>query len=177
MQGGSSGGVTAYGAIVALQEAGNKLSRDMINTTYESYRQIIYMCISLIRQFFDEDRQVRITGDDGSRKFIRFSGKDLLGESLEQPVFDIKILPEKSNPFTRLSQNQMAQEFYNMGLFRPENAKQSIMMLGMMSFEGKDKLIHELEQLLQEQEDAASAEPSQTDTPSTTGQGNGQQQG
>lgn len=158
MQGSSYGGVTAYGAIVALQEAGNKLSRDMINTTYESYRQIIYMCIALIRQFFDESRQVRITGKDGSRKYIRFSNKDLFGESLEQPVFDIKILPEKSNPFTRLSQNQMAQDFYNMGLFRPENATQAVMMLRMMSFEGKDKLIHDLEQQAQEQRPSV-AEP------------------
>ncbi|MCI9625457.1 MAG: hypothetical protein HFI90_01615 [Clostridia bacterium] len=162
MQGGSSGGVTAYGAIVALQEAGNKLSRDIINNTYESYKQIIYMCISLIRQFFDEDRQIRITGEDGSRKYIKFSNKDLLGESVEAPVFDIKILPEKSNPFTRLSQNQMAQEFYNMGMFRPENAKQAIMTLSMMSFEGKDKLIHELEQMLQEQDAVAAQTPAES---------------
>lgn len=119
------------------------------------------MCISLIRQFFDEDRQIRITGEDGSRKYIKFSNKDLLGESVEAPVFDIKILPEKSNPFTRLSQNQMAQEFYNMGMFRPENAKQAIMTLGMMSFEGKDKLIHELEQMLQEQDATAAQTPSE----------------
>ncbi len=141
-QGSTYGGVTAYGAIVALQEAGSKLSRDIINEGYECYSQLIYMCIELIRQFYDGERKFRITGEDGNMEYIRYSNKNIVKSSnLKAPVFDVKVQPEKNNPFSRVSQNQTAIDFYKMGLFNPENADQAIMTLEMMSFEGKDKLI------------------------------------
>ena len=52
-QGSTSGGVTAAAAIAALQEAGNKTSRDMIASSYRSYTQECYLAIELIRQFYD----------------------------------------------------------------------------------------------------------------------------
>ena len=60
--GGTGSGVTAASAIVALQEAGNKVSRDMIAASYRNYVQISSMCIELMRQFYDESRSFRIVG-------------------------------------------------------------------------------------------------------------------
>ena len=60
--GGTGGGVTAASAIVALQETGNKTSRDSIDSSYRSYVKINTLCIELIRQFYDESRSFRITG-------------------------------------------------------------------------------------------------------------------
>lgn len=60
--GGTGGGVTAASAIVALQETGNKTSRDSIDASYRSYEKISTLCIELIRQFYDEARSFRITG-------------------------------------------------------------------------------------------------------------------
>jgi hypothetical protein len=60
--GGTGGGVTAASAIVALQETGNKTSRDSIDAAYRSYVKINTLCIELIRQFYDESRSFRIVG-------------------------------------------------------------------------------------------------------------------
>ncbi len=60
--GGTGGGVTAASAIVALQETGNKTSRDSIDAAYRAYVKINTLCIELIRQFYDEPRSFRIVG-------------------------------------------------------------------------------------------------------------------
>ena len=44
-QGSVTGGVTAYSAIVALQQAGEKLSRDMITEGYDAFKKIVCLCI------------------------------------------------------------------------------------------------------------------------------------
>ncbi len=63
--GGTGSGVTAASAIVALQETGNKTSRDSIDAAYRSYVKINTLCIELIRQFYDESRSFRIVGAPG----------------------------------------------------------------------------------------------------------------
>jgi len=148
-QGSTFGGVTAYGAIVALQEAGSKLTRDIISSGFESFSELIYMCIELVKQFFDSERCYRIMGNDGDIQYIRYSNKGLQkGERLNAPVFDIKVKAEKTNPFNRVSQNQTILDFYKMGMFLPENAEQAIMALELMTFEGKEKLIYQLKEIL-----------------------------
>lgn len=158
-QGSTYGGVTAYGAIVALQEAGSKLTRDIINCGYESYSQLIYMCIELIRQFFDKERCYRITGNDGSFEYIKYSNRNIASSKLTLPVFDVKVQPEKANPFSRVSQNQTALDFYKMGMFNPANATQALMALDMMSFEGKDKLVSQIIKNKEEYEARSAAVP------------------
>lgn len=60
--GGTGNGVTSGIAINVLQEAGNKVSRDMIAASYRNYVEISSMCIELMRQFYDESRSFRIVG-------------------------------------------------------------------------------------------------------------------
>ena len=55
-QGSTQSGVTAASAIAALQEAGSKLSRDMIRSYYEGFEEETYLVIELIRQFYTEPR-------------------------------------------------------------------------------------------------------------------------
>lgn len=59
--GGTGGGVTAASAIAALQEAGNKGSRDLISASYRSFIEVSSLCIELMRQFYTEARSFRIT--------------------------------------------------------------------------------------------------------------------
>ncbi len=142
-QGGNYGGITAYRAIVALQEAGNKLARDMINESYESYKQIIYMCIELIRQFFDGERSFRITGKDGGYQYLSYSNKRLKTKEKDyrMPMFDIMVQPEKNNPFSRIAQNDLAMEFFKLGMFHMERSDEALATLEVMNFEGKEKMI------------------------------------
>ena len=60
--GGTASGVTAATAIAALQEAGGKLSRNMIDDGYEAFSDVVTLCIELIRQFYGLPRQFRLLG-------------------------------------------------------------------------------------------------------------------
>lgn len=145
----NSGGttnVTAAAAIAALQEAGNKASRDMIAASYRAYTQINTLCVELMRQFYDVSRSFRITGEGNEYQFVTFdnsglqdqvTGLDTLGnEMYRRPVFDLKIKAQKKNPFSRMEQNERAKELYSLGFFAPENAQASMIALEMMDFEG-----------------------------------------
>lgn len=59
--GGTGGGVTAASAIAALQEAGNKGSRDLISASYRAFVEVSSLVIELMRQFYTEARSFRIT--------------------------------------------------------------------------------------------------------------------
>ena len=76
-QGGTTGGVTAASAIAALQEAGSKLSRDMLKSAYRAFARECYLIIDLMRQFYDEERVFRVIGPAGGREFVPFSGAAL----------------------------------------------------------------------------------------------------
>ena len=82
-QGGTSGGVTAASAISVLQQAGDKLSRDLVHSSYEAYKKIIEMCIELIRQFYDAPRNFRITGEDGKQQFVSYSNNALTMQGMD----------------------------------------------------------------------------------------------
>lgn len=147
--GGASGGVTAAAAIAALQEAGNKSSRDMISGSYRAYTGMMYLCIELIRQFYDEVRTFRITGGgEQGYGFADFSNASLQNapQSDRRPVFDIKVKAEKRNPFSQMAMNETAKELYRLGAFAPEKAQEALLMLEMMEFEGIDAVREKVSQ-------------------------------
>lgn len=144
---GSAGsGITSGAAISALQEAGNKTARDMLNASYRAHRHITELCLELMRQFYDETRSFRITNET-SYEFVDFSNKMIKDQPLpiqypgedpvfRKPIFDIKIKAQKRNPFSRMEQNERAKELYAMGFFQPEAAQAAMGALQMMDFEG-----------------------------------------
>ena len=156
---GSTGsGVTAAAAIAALQEAGNKSSRDMIAASYRTHVQINSMCIELMRQFYDETRSFRITGNTpGSYRFEEFNNAAIRDQPMptaypgqetvyRRPIFDVKIKAQKKNPFSRMEQNERAKELYGLGFFNPERAQEALGALEMMEFEGIDKVREQVQQ-------------------------------
>ena len=149
-QGGTTGGVTAASAIAALQEAGSKLSRDMLKSAYRAFAKQCYLIIELMLQFYDEQRVFRIVGADGGNQFVPFSAEALRavpGGSLggvelgsREPIFDIVVSAAKKSTFSRLSQNETAKECYQLGFFNPQNADAALAALDMMDFEGIEKV-------------------------------------
>ena len=81
MSGGTAGGVTAATAIAALQEAGGKLSRNMIDDGYEAFAEVLTLCIELVRQFYDMPRQFRLLGKKGV-EFADFDNRSLKPRAL-----------------------------------------------------------------------------------------------
>lgn len=160
--GGTTSGVTAASAIAAMQEASSKLSRDSATASYRHYRNIIYMVIELIRQFYDIPRSFRITGDDGSYRFVTYSNEKIVPQSqgdignngepsvfgvevgYRVPQFDIEITAEKKNPYTRISQNELMLQLYQYRMFDPQNSDQALACLDGMDFDGKDKVIQKV---------------------------------
>lgn len=155
-QGGTQSGVTAASAIAALQEAGSKLTRDMLKASYRSHQAICYMAIERIRQFYDQPRTFRIIGESGEYDYKTFDNGMLGTEtndsfgmiSQRKPVFDIKVAPQKSSPYTKIAQNELAFSFYDRGFFSPTNADQALACLDMMDFDGKEKVMNKIQQNL-----------------------------
>ena len=154
--GGTVHGVTAASAIAAMQEAGSKLSRDSNMASYRAFRKVCLMAVELIRQFYDLPRAFRILGPQGGVEFITFSNEGLkpqdqgveLGVELgmRTPLFDIEISAEKQSPYSRLSQNEMAMQFYSAGLFDPARSTEALTALDMMDFNGKSALVEKVRQ-------------------------------
>lgn len=155
--GGTGSGVTSGAAIATLQEAGNKLARDTIRGDYRAFTKMTELILELIRQFYTEERTFRITGSDSTRaEYVSFSNEALsakpvtgvdgekmtsYGEVIKRKlIFDISIKAEKTNPYSTLSQNETASNLYSMGALDPENAEKALIMLSMMSFDGKSEI-------------------------------------
>lgn len=154
--GGTSSGVTAASAIAAMQEAGSKLSRDSNKSSHRVFRKVCLMVIELIRQFYDLPRQFRITGPQGEAEYVAYSNAGLQPQQqgaafgvdmgYRLPVFDISISSEKASPYSRLSQNEMAMNFYSAGFFNPAMADQALACLDMMDFDRKAKVVQRIQQ-------------------------------
>ena len=155
-QGSTASGVTAASAIAALQEAGSKLSRDMNKSGYRAFQKINYLCIELIRQFYDEPRSFRITGTQGAEVFALFDNRRLrptrqegvfgVDTGYRRPVFDIVVTSQKASPFNTIAQNELAKEMFSMGFFNPELSDQALCAVDLMDFEGKEMVRQKISQ-------------------------------
>ena len=136
--GGVGGGVTAASAIAAMQEQSGKLSRDQIQNSYRCFRQIVGCVIALIRQFYDTPRRLRILGPAGEAEYLRFDNS-MLGAG-EPTELDIEVTAQKQSSYNKLSYNELALQFFQMGFFRPDMVDQALAALEMMDFKGKDAM-------------------------------------
>ena len=101
-------------------------------------------------------------GENGAAAFTDFSGNLLQARPpMEQgrpgspadagaqiagrvPVFDISVRAQKHSPFARISQNELAKEFYQMGFFDPARASEALACMEMMDFEGKGAVMERI---------------------------------
>ena len=141
--GSAGGGVTAASAIAALQEASGRSSKDATKSAYRADRRLIGMVIERIRQFYDLPRKFRITGPMGEDVYTTYSNEGLK-ENGRKPVFDIVVSAQKQTEYTKLAQNELAMQFYNLGFFNPQLAPQAMACLDMMDFDGKYELLQKI---------------------------------
>ena len=154
--GGTTSGVTAASAIAAMQEAGSKLSRDNNKASFRAYREVISFVIELIRQFYAMPRAFRIMGERGAIEYITYTNQGIQaypnGEAfgsdmgIRVPVFDIQVTVEKASPYSRMANNELMIQLWQMGVFNPNMADQSMMLLEAMDFDGKDKIMEKVSQ-------------------------------
>ena len=154
--GSGTAGATAASAIAALQEASGKGSRDANLTSYRAFSRLVNLVIENIRQFYDLPRQFRIVGPMGTEKFVSYSNQGLqmqpqgsafgMDMGFRLPVFDIKVSAQKKNVYTKVSQNELALQFFQLGFFNPNLTDQALMCLDMMDFDGKDGIMQKVSQ-------------------------------
>ena len=154
--GGTTSGVTAASAIAAMQEAGSKLSRDNNKASYRAFRKVCLMIIELIRQFYDMPRCFRIMGENGTQRFVQYSNAGIspqfqgieMGVDMgyRLPLFDIEITAQKQSPYSKMSQNELALQFFGAGFFNPQMADQALACLDMMDFDRKQFIMQKIAQ-------------------------------
>lgn len=136
-RGESASSVTAASAILALQNAASKRTRNIVGRIYDRYTEIVRMILSRIAQFYDDTRTVRVVGKDGTHMeyfdpetYNNFSFYD----------FDVKVRAQKKNPYEVIYNNDIARELKELGIIDAEE------MIDLMNFEGKELLQSKLEQ-------------------------------
>ena len=154
--GGTTSGVTAASAIAAMQEAGSKLSRDNNKAAYRSFRKLCLMVIELIRQFYDMPRCFRIMGENGAMRYVQYSNAGIAPQAqgtafgmdmgYRLPLFDIEVTAQKQSPYSKMSQNELALQFFGAGFFNPQIADQALACLDMMDFDRKQFIMQKIAQ-------------------------------
>jgi hypothetical protein len=155
--GSTPGSVTAASGIAALQEAAGKTSSDSTQSSYRVYSDKVDMIIELIRQFYDMPRKFRILGQYGTERYVTYTNQGIQpqqqGNAFGQdmgyrlPVFDIKVSAQKKNVYTKVAQNELALQFFQLGFFNPQTVDQSLMCLEMMDFDDKDIIMQKIAQM------------------------------
>ena len=138
-------GVTAASAILALQEAGSKRSRTLIDQLYDGFEELIKLIIDLICENYTEERQFRITNEKGN-KTIYFKNTQMQknDSGLSRFIdFDIKVAVQKQTPYKSLYLNELALELLKAGIVDSQEA------LSMMTFAGKDALVDKVSKRLE----------------------------
>ena len=150
-------GVTAASGIAALQEAAGKTSKDSNKASYRVYKELVYMVIERLRQFYTVPRIFRITGEQGTEKeYVQYDNSGLQVQQipnlpgqepgLRLPVFDIEVHAQRETVYNKMANNELGVQFWGMGLFNPQLTDQSLMLLDMMDFRGKEELMNKIQQ-------------------------------
>ena len=154
--GGTTGGVTAASGLAAMQEASAKLVRRDNKASYRAFRKVCYMIVELIRQFYDTPRKFRIMGENGVARYVEYSNANIVPQyqgvehgvdmGYRLPLFDIEITAQKQSPYSKMSQNELALQFFGAGFFNPQLADQALACLDMMDFDRKHFVMQKISQ-------------------------------
>ena len=117
--------------------------------------KLVELGIELIRQFYDLPRQFRIVGQYGAEQYITYTNAKLVAQQqtgigdmgMRLPLFDIKVSAQRRNVYTKVSQNELALQFFKMGFFNPQAVDSTLMCLEMMDFDGRDDIMQKVAQM------------------------------
>jgi hypothetical protein len=114
------------------------------------------MVIELIRQFYDLPRCFRIMGENGAARYVQYSNRGIQPQNqgvqmgmdmgYRLPLFDIEITAQKQSPYSKMSQNELALQFFGAGFFNPQMADQALACLDMMDFDRKQFVMQKISQ-------------------------------
>jgi hypothetical protein len=95
-------------------------------------------------------------GEDGAQRFVQYSNAGIspqfqgveMGVDMgyRTPLFDIEITAQKQSPYSKMSQNELALQFFGAGFFNPQIADQALACLEMMDFDRKQFIMQRIAQ-------------------------------
>lgn len=147
-------GVTSGIAIQALKEDAGRSSKDASRTSYRAMKRLYTMVIERIRQFYTLQRQFRIVGENGEMQYLKYSNAGLQMQvsmgingqpTYRLPIIDVEVHVQRESAYTRMALNDLATQFFQMGIFNPMLANQALMMLSMMEFKGKESIVQKVQ--------------------------------
>jgi hypothetical protein len=93
-------------------------------------------------------------GDNGAQEFVSYSNAGIQpqAQGMEMgvdmgyrlPLFDIEISAQKASPYSKMSQNELALQFFGAGFFNVAMADQALSALEMMDFDRKDFIMQRI---------------------------------
>lgn len=105
-------GVTAAGAIQALQEAGGKITRWHVFQYKDAFREMIEQILWILSEYLDSDRKIRIVGgwDSGGAmedRIVQLMAPNKEGDELPKPAYAVRVQTQKGNPYWTEQFNQL----------------------------------------------------------------------
>lgn len=116
-------GVTAATAISYLQEQDETKLSYTFDSIEEAIEKVAHQTLNYVQQFWDEERQVKVTGADGSFDIKAFKGSDLRGNT------DIRVEAGSSLPISKAAKQAFIMDLMKMGFIEP-NKGLEVMEIG-----------------------------------------------
>lgn len=143
-RGETAGGVTAFSAIDALQNAGAKITRLRTQKLNAGFQEITTQVLWLLSEFYTENRTRMITGRDGKAKEVEISAERFFGKRegkhLPPPPYTVQVQVQRRNPLRIQAMNETAIRAYSMaaqaGQVFPLSA-----LFEIIDFDGKDRIL------------------------------------
>lgn len=107
-------GVTAATAISFLQEQDESLIATHFTSLEESIEKVAGQALSYVKDYWDEERTVKIVGIEGSFDVQTFKGADLRGNN------DIRVESGSALPTSRAAKQAFIMDLMKMGFIQPE---------------------------------------------------------
>ncbi len=119
-------GVTAATAISYLQEQDDSMLTAEVDSIESGMEKVAKQTLSLIGQYWDVPRTVKITGVDGSWDAMMFKGSDLNGNT------DIRIEAGSALPTSKAAKQALITDWMKLGFIPPEEGMQVLEMGGLV---------------------------------------------
>ena len=150
-RGETAGGVVAFSAINALQEAGNKQNRMKTASLNVGFKEMVEQIMWLVYQFYDDDRKLIIVGEKGTEnKVVDASSKHLFGRqkgkgAYSAPPYSVRVQIQRRNPLQVQAQNELFIQAYTMAAQAQQVFPLSV-LFRLLTVDGKEKIMPILEQ-------------------------------
>lgn len=107
-------GVTAAAGIVALQEAGGKITRWHTEAFKDAFREMVEQIIWVLSEYMPADRKLRIVGgwdntENMEGRLIELSAPKFEGDEMLKPAYFVRVQVQKNNPMQNQAHNEFVQ--------------------------------------------------------------------